>query len=143
MSFTDLERGVQRSGNPTMSLESMRSLLSRLNDPHLGRGTVHVTGSKGKSSTAAMIQSILRRDVVVITPISLERTAILGPTPEAIATDKAGLVKSGTTCVMAAQRSDAAADVIRARCAEVGAELIDVAALYTTTPGERFAFGQS
>src|SRR5438105_4442406 len=62
MSFTDLERGVQRSGNPTMSLESMRSLLSRLNDPHLGRGTVHVTGSKGKSSTAAMIQSILRRD---------------------------------------------------------------------------------
>ena len=38
----------------------MRSLLGRLGDPHLGRGTVHVAGSKGKGSTAAMIASVLR-----------------------------------------------------------------------------------
>ncbi|MGE5596033.1 MAG: bifunctional folylpolyglutamate synthase/dihydrofolate synthase [Hyphomicrobiales bacterium] len=62
LSFTDLERGVQRSDSPTMSLASMRSLLGRLNDPHLGRGTIHVTGSKGKGSTAAMIAGILRRE---------------------------------------------------------------------------------
>jgi dihydrofolate synthase/folylpolyglutamate synthase len=55
MSFNDMERGHQASPNPTMSLASMRSLLSRLNDPHLGRPTVHVTGSKGKGSTLAMI----------------------------------------------------------------------------------------
>ncbi|MFN0147936.1 MAG: bifunctional folylpolyglutamate synthase/dihydrofolate synthase [Dehalococcoidia bacterium] len=61
MSFTDLERGVQKSPNPTMSVASVRSLLSRMNDPHLGRKTVHVTGSKGKGSTAAMIAGILSR----------------------------------------------------------------------------------
>lgn len=38
----------------------MRSLLARLDDPHLGRGTVHVAGSKGKGSTAAMIASVLQ-----------------------------------------------------------------------------------
>ena len=62
LSLTDMERGFQASANPTMSLGSVRSLLSRLNDPHLGRGTVHVTGSKGKGSTAAMIAGILLRN---------------------------------------------------------------------------------
>ena len=38
----------------------MRSLLNRLGDPHLGRGTIHVAGSKGKGSTAAMIAAVLR-----------------------------------------------------------------------------------
>ncbi len=38
----------------------MRSLLARLNEPHLGRGTVHIAGSKGKGSTAAMIASVLQ-----------------------------------------------------------------------------------
>src|SRR5574339_730673 len=60
MSFTDMERGFQASPSPTMSLESVRSLLARLNDPHVGRGTVHITGSKGKGSTAAMVANILR-----------------------------------------------------------------------------------
>lgn len=59
LSFSDMERGVQRSADPHMGVASMRSLLSRLNDPHLGRRTVHVTGSKGKGSTATMIASIL------------------------------------------------------------------------------------
>ena len=62
MSLTDMERGFQASTNPTMNLSSVRSLLSRLNDPHLGRSTIHVTGSKGKGSTAAMIEGILRRN---------------------------------------------------------------------------------
>ena len=192
MSFTDMERGFQASASPTMSLASVRSLLSRLNDPHLGRGTVHITGSKGKGSTATMVEGILRRkgyttalftsphlhsfteriaidgdaispeefaaavdairpaveaernsvhgnvstfgvltalffwlvraqarpvqwqvvevglggtydatnvfdapDVAVITPVSLEHTAILGNTPAEIATDKAGIIKRG------------------------------------------------
>lgn len=38
----------------------MRSLLLRLGDPHLGRGTIHIAGSKGKGSTAAMIAAVLR-----------------------------------------------------------------------------------
>jgi dihydrofolate synthase/folylpolyglutamate synthase len=237
-----MERGytAQSSANPTMSLASVRSLLSRLNDPHLGRGTVHVTGSKGKGSTASMIAGILHRndeevalftsphlhsfteriafngdaisheefaagleaiqsaveaerqsvhgsastfgvltalffwltraqakrinwqvvevglggtydatnvfdapDVAVITPISLEHTEILGSTPEEIARDKAGIIKPGCTCVLARQQDPRVLEVVRARCDEVGANLVDVASLYETEPLERFPFGQS
>ena len=223
MSFTDMERGFQASASPTMSLASVRSLLSRLNDPHLGRGTVHITGSKGKGSTATMVEGILRRqgyttalftsphlhsfteriaidgdaispeefaaavdairpaveaernsvhgnvstfgvltalffwlvraqarpvqwqvvevglggtydatnvfdapDVAVITPVSLEHTAILGNTPAEIATDKAGIIKRGASAILAMQRDLEVAGVVRARCQDVGAELTEV-----------------
>lgn len=240
LSLTDMERGFQASANPTMSLSSVRSLLSRLNDPHLGRKTVHITGSKGKGSTAAMVEGILRRngestalftsphlhsfterividgepvsaeefaaameairpaveaeresvhgnvstfgvltalffwlvraqlkpvdwqvvevglggtydatnvfdepDVVVITPISLEHTAILGSTPAEIASDKSGIIKPGSTCVLAAQRDPGAFEVVRTRCTEVGARFVDVGSRYRSEVLEKFIFGQS
>ncbi|HEX6030054.1 MAG TPA: Mur ligase family protein, partial [Tepidiformaceae bacterium] len=240
MSFTDMERGFQASPSPTMSLESVRSLLARLNDPHVGRGTVHITGSKGKGSTAAMVANILRHsgqstalftsphmhsfterivingdavspeefaagieaiqpaieaekesvhgnvstfgiltalffwlvraqarkvdwqvvevglggtfdatnvleppEIAVITPISLEHTAILGTSPAEIARDKAGIIKAGTTCVLAPQKDPAVLDVVRARCEEVGGQLVDVAARYEVQPLEKHVFGQS
>ncbi len=240
LSFTDMERGVQKSASPAMSVASVRALLSRLNDPHSGRKTVHITGSKGKGSTAAMIASILGHsgahtalfssphlhsfterirldgspvspeefaagltairpaveaeqasvhgdvstfgvltalffwlaraqakrvdwqvvevglggsfdatnvfetvDVAVITPISLEHTAILGDTVEAIAHDKAGIVKPGTICVLAPQKSPEVAEVVRARCEEVGAKLIDVAADYRADVTEKHVYGQA
>jgi dihydrofolate synthase/folylpolyglutamate synthase len=240
LSLSDLERGVQASANPAMSVASVRSLLSRLNDPHLGRPTIHITGSKGKGSTAAMIAGILRRngdatalftsphlhsyteriaingeavspeefaagveailpaveaerqsvhgdvstfgvltalffwlvraqlppikwqvvevglggtfdatnvfeapEVAVITPISLEHTAILGSTTEAIARDKAGIVKPGCTCVLAPAQDEAVREVVRARCEDVGARLVDVGALYEVQPLEKYVFGQS
>lgn len=240
LSLNDMERGFQASANPTMNLESMRSLLSRLNDPHLGRRTVHVTGSKGKGTTASMIAGILNRaghstglftsphlhsfteriaidgdtispeefaagmgaikgaveaeresvhgdvstfgvltalffwlvraqvpriewqvvevglggsfdvtnvigppEVAVITPISLEHTAILGNTPAEIAKDKAGIIKQGTTAVLAPQHDPAVIEVVGERCAEVGARLVDVASLYQYEVLEKFPFGQS
>jgi dihydrofolate synthase/folylpolyglutamate synthase len=240
LSFSDLERGVQKSANPTMSVGSVRSLLARLGDPHLGRHTVHVTGSKGKGSTAAMITGILGEegrttalftsphlhsfterialngqavsreefaagldairpaieaeaqaaqgavstfgclvalfswlvraqarpidwqvvevglggsfdatnvfaapDVVVITPISLEHTAILGSTTVEIAADKAGLVKPGCICVLARQKDPAVVDVVRARCQETGARLVEVGAAYESRVLEKHPYGQS
>lgn len=239
LSFTDMERG-QRSSSPSMNLATMRSLLARLNDPHLGRPTVHVTGSKGKGSTAAMIAGILQWndestalytsphlhsfterivlegdpvspeefaaaitairaavdaenasvhgevstfgiltalffwlvraqarpvrwqvvevglggtydatnvfdevEVAVITPISLEHTAILGNTTVEIAGDKSGIIKPGSTCVLAPQQDPAVVEVVRARCEEVGAELVDVAARYEWQVLEKYVFGQS
>ena len=215
LSLSDMERGHQASGNPTMNVESVRSLLSRLNSPQNGRRTVHVTGSKGKGSTSAMIAGILEKnasqvslfssphlhayteriaingdpvspeefaaglsaihpvveaerasvhgavstfgvitalffwltraqarriewqvvevglggtydatnvfdatEIAVITPISLEHTAILGDTPSEIARDKSGIVKAGTTCVVAPQQDPAVIEVIRDRCEE-------------------------
>lgn len=44
----------------------MHSLLARLGDPHLGRRTVHVAGSKGKGSIATMVASILQAAVVSV-----------------------------------------------------------------------------
>jgi dihydrofolate synthase/folylpolyglutamate synthase len=44
-----------------LKLEHMRSLLARLDNPHHRLRILHVAGSKGKGSTAAMLASILRQ----------------------------------------------------------------------------------
>jgi dihydrofolate synthase/folylpolyglutamate synthase len=44
-----------------LKLERMRALLARLGDPHERLRIVHVAGSKGKGSTAAMLASIFRQ----------------------------------------------------------------------------------
>jgi dihydrofolate synthase/folylpolyglutamate synthase len=212
-------------------------LLRELGDPHAGRITVHVAGSKGKGSVAAMVASTLtaagvrsglttsphlhrfvervmvdgqpvtpeafaaavarlpaaveavrRRfpdrelvtfdlitaaafvafrdagaraqvvevglggrldatnvfdapDVCVITPVSLEHTAILGDTVAQIAREKAAIIKPGATVVMGLQR-ESAAEVIRTRAAEAGAELVEVAKACALAPGERGPEGQ-
>lgn len=59
-SFPDMERGTHGARGATMSLDAMRALLARLDNPQNGRQTVHVTGSKGKGSTSTMISSILK-----------------------------------------------------------------------------------
>src|SRR6478752_2712163 len=43
-----------------LKLERMRALLRRVGDPHERVRLVHVTGTKGKGSTAAMLAAILR-----------------------------------------------------------------------------------
>ena len=58
LSFADFERSGRFQDRPDVA--PMLSLLQRLGDPHLGRLTVHVAGSKGKGSVAAMVESVLR-----------------------------------------------------------------------------------
>ena len=67
-----------------------------------------------------------RKEVCVITPISLEHTAILGNKIAEIAEEKAAIISPGTTVVMGPQR-ESAADVVRRVCAERGASLLEVA----------------
>ncbi len=45
--------------SPEFKLDCMRELLRRIGDPHIGMKIVHVAGTKGKGSTAAMISAIL------------------------------------------------------------------------------------
>ncbi len=58
--------------------------------------------------------------VAVVTPIGLDHQHFLGDTLEEIAAEKAGIVKSGSFMVSAAQEVEAA-EVLRERCADVGA----------------------
>ncbi len=51
---------VKAAAPADLKLERMRALLARLGDPHLRYRVVHVTGTKGKGSTAAMITAGLR-----------------------------------------------------------------------------------
>jgi dihydrofolate synthase / folylpolyglutamate synthase len=58
LSFADFERSGRFQERPDVA--PMLALLERLGNPHLGRATVHIAGSKGKGSLAAMVESILR-----------------------------------------------------------------------------------
>ena len=82
-------------------------------------------------------------DLVIVGPISLEHTEILGTTAEAIAADKAGIVKAGSVCVLAAQTDPAVIEIVRDRCEEVGAEFVNSGELYSGEVIERFPYGQS
>ncbi|MEA3407340.1 MAG: folylpolyglutamate synthase/dihydrofolate synthase family protein [Chloroflexota bacterium] len=201
-------------GERTWRLSRVEALLADLGDPHRAFDSVHIAGTKGKGSTTAMIESILRgagyhtgmytsphlhtfrerirlngelipeEDVAkgmermasvlaarpevtvfeiitalafwyyaqkqidigvievglggrldatnvlkplvsVITSISKDHTELLGDTIEAIAREKAGIVKEGTPVVSAPQRPEAMR-VIEAVCEERNAPLVIV-----------------
>jgi dihydrofolate synthase/folylpolyglutamate synthase len=61
--------------------------------------------------------------VKVITSIALDHQQYLGDTIEAIAREKAGIIRAGDI-VVAGPLPGAAAEVVEARCQEVGAELL-------------------
>src|SRR5262249_28615451 len=58
--------------------------------------------------------------VAVVTPVALDHTAYLGDTVEAIATEKAGIIKPGAVAVLA-QQPDAAARALARRGPRGGA----------------------
>jgi len=231
LALPDFERTGDFAARPDVA--PMLAVLHDLGDPHRGRPTVHIAGSKGKGSTAVMIEGALRvagrrtgtyvsphlhryneririggepcdrdafaaamdsvrdamaaaaprfpgrqflafdaltaaafvafRDaavdaqvietglggtldstnvfhaealqpttynpqphVVVLTPISLEHTAILGSTIAEIAAQKAGIITGGSAVVVAPQR-ESSLDVFRDVAAERKATLIEVA----------------
>lgn len=64
--------------------------------------------------------SIADAQVATVMPIDLDHTHLLGETIAEIATEKAGIIKPGAQAILAGQ-SRQAADVLLARCAEVGA----------------------
>jgi dihydrofolate synthase / folylpolyglutamate synthase len=228
-SFPDAERGLSRGGEsyppvsadrPLMPLSTMTAFLQDLGNPQNGAATIHITGSKGKGSTATFIAAILKefslptalftsphihsyqeriafdlrpiaadkfaagiadlkptiekfdkdgftlstfgiltalffrlvakfkpswqvvevglggkddatnvfahKEAVVITPISLEHTAILGSTRTAIAENKAGIITPGCLVVLAPQPDNDVVQMIRQICAHKQAELVEV-----------------
>ena len=59
MGLANFERSLQSPSHSSFHLERMGLLMERLGNPHLAVPTVHVAGTKGKGSTAAMVTSIL------------------------------------------------------------------------------------
>jgi dihydrofolate synthase/folylpolyglutamate synthase len=57
LSFADYERVVGYAAR--FDLKRMKELLKRLNHPHQAARSIHIAGTKGKGSTAAMIASVL------------------------------------------------------------------------------------
>jgi dihydrofolate synthase/folylpolyglutamate synthase len=58
-SFVDYERQRDPGVKPNWDLRRMDALLARIGNPHLKSKTVHIAGSKGKGSVAAMTASVL------------------------------------------------------------------------------------
>jgi dihydrofolate synthase/folylpolyglutamate synthase len=59
-SFVDYEAGNRPRDASRYDLRRVRLLLEHLGNPHLKARTVHIAGSKGKGSTAAMVFSVLK-----------------------------------------------------------------------------------
>ena len=61
-SFVDWERGIGYGVDapPRFTLARINGLLQALGNPHHSFASVHIAGSKGKGSAAAIIESILR-----------------------------------------------------------------------------------
>lgn len=233
----DMERKNTGPLARTMSLETMKLVLEELGNPQVGRGTIHITGSKGKGSTSAFIAGVLhcagqssalyssphlhdyterihlnlapvsqsefahgveqiketvlaihsdergpvstfgvttalffqcarnknvqwqivevglggtfdatnvfdRKDLAVITAVSLEHTSILGKTTEEIARNKAGIITQGCTAILAQQQDPAVERAIQERCDLVGARLVNVAQQYKIEEGRADRTGQ-
>ncbi|KLN62583.1 folylpolyglutamate synthase [Kiloniella spongiae] len=88
------------------------------------------TGLGGRLDATNMVA---QPTLTAITPISVDHTQFLGDTIEEIAAEKAGILKSGVPCVVGKQPK-AALDVIKARAAEIGAELYIEGEDWTVTP---------
>ena len=59
MSLTDLRQAPPPGERHRYRAQRMRALLRQLHDPHLAIATIHVAGTNGKGSTAAMIAAML------------------------------------------------------------------------------------
>ena len=59
MGLADFERSASNPDHSSFHIERMTLLMNQLDNPHLEIPTIHIAGTKGKGSTAAMITSIL------------------------------------------------------------------------------------
>ncbi len=75
------------------------------------------TGMGGRLDSTNCIPAPL---MTIITAIGLEHTEYLGDTPEKIAAEKAGILKSGTRAVLMEQQDAGAQAVLTNRCAALG-----------------------
>lgn len=59
MGLADFERSTKNPGHAKFHLDRMKLLMEQLGNPNLGVPAIHIAGTNGKGSTAAMITSVL------------------------------------------------------------------------------------
>lgn len=69
--------------------------------------------------------NVVEPELAVITNVELDHTEYLGPTHAAIAAEKAGVIRGGRPVISGCAHPDAA-QVVRRRAAELGAELVEI-----------------
>ncbi|WP_110181821.1 bifunctional folylpolyglutamate synthase/dihydrofolate synthase [Nocardioides solisilvae] len=67
--------------------------------------------------------NVVEADVAVVLPVAVDHAQYLGPDAVSIAAEKAGIIKPGSTAVLAAQTPEVAAVLVE-RAREVGADLV-------------------
>jgi dihydrofolate synthase/folylpolyglutamate synthase len=86
---------------------------------------VYETGMGGRLDAT----NIVDPEVIVITPIDFDHETFLGHSLQQIASEKAGIIKAGKPVVSSCERAEARA-VIAAKCAAVGARLLEIDAAF-------------
>jgi dihydrofolate synthase/folylpolyglutamate synthase len=124
---SEVEKENSSGTGPIVTFGILTALFFELARKHRVDWQVVEVGLGGTLDATNVCKS---KEIAVITPISLEHTAILGSTPAEIAAQKAGIIITGSTAVLAPQRDRTVKAVIENRCNEVGAQLIDVAESY-------------
>src|SRR5207249_3368111 len=133
--------GLEVSAGWDLKLERMRAALARRGHPEARWPALHVAGTNGKGSTAAMLDAVLTAAgyrsglytsphlvepaVTAITSVALDHEAWLGHDLAAIAAEKAGIVKPGVPLALG-QLPAEAARVVAAHAAAAGAPLVCV-----------------
>jgi dihydrofolate synthase/folylpolyglutamate synthase len=113
------ERSAEAGGPPLSFFESLTGLAyARFADAPVDVAVVE-TGLGGRWDAT----NVASGQVVVLTPVDLDHQDYLGDTVELIAAEKAGIVDAGAHVVMS-QQSQPAAEVLLARVAEVGADVV-------------------
>lgn len=96
------------------------------------------TGLGGLTDATNVITPILS----IITPLSLDHTATLGPTIQHIATHKAGIIKPNTSVIIAPQ-PPAARAILTATAARLNAPLINLATAFPLVHRQQFPAHQT
>ncbi len=124
----DAVEGLDLNGRGLVTFDLLTAIaFLAFRDARLDAQVIEV-GLGGRVDSTNVFDS---KQLAVITPLSLEHTAVLGESIEEIAGEKAAIIRPSTgTAVLAPQHYEAAADVVRARAAEAGVPLVDVAASY-------------
>ena len=107
----------------TSNFELLTATALRVFEDHKVDVVVCEVGLGGRlDATNAISDEVIL--VSVITAIDLDHTAFLGSTVEAIAREKAGIVRKGKTVVLSSQSHEGVEGVVREICEERGSKLV-------------------